>query len=91
MQTMNAAIELWKGKTTEDEVLTLVKIGFCQPKFYKANIWKKAKTFFDEVLVPNELAYAFDFGRGKGKFDSKFDIEHVQQQAVLLVHGEKSQ
>ncbi len=90
MQKMNNVLELWKGKTTEDEVISLVKIGFCQPRFYKANIWKKAKDFFNEVLVPNELAYAFDFGRGKGKFDSQFDIEHVQQQALMLIHGEKS-
>jgi hypothetical protein len=90
MQKMNKVLELWKGKTTEDEVISLVKIGFCQPIFYKANIWKKAKDFFNEVLVPNELAYAFDFGRGKGKFDSQFDIEHVQQQALMLIHGEKS-
>lgn len=83
-------IEIWKAKTTEDDVITLVKIGFCQPKFYKANVWRKAKTFFDEVLVPHGLAFPYDFGRGKGKFDSHFDIFYVQHKAIMLVHGEQS-
>lgn len=32
-----------KHAYTSEEIKKLVWIGFCQPKFYKASVWKKAK------------------------------------------------
>lgn len=63
----------------------LVAIGFCQPKFYKKSIWLAAKKLMDEVLCPNKLAYSYDFGRGKGKYSSNFDIDEVKVHAVELL------
>lgn len=72
-------------KLNEDEVLALIGIGFCQPKFYKRRVWLRAKKLMDEVICPNKLAYPSDFGRGKGKYDTDFDIDDVKQKAIEIM------
>ena len=46
-----------------------VAIGFCQKKFYKPSVWRKAMKAMD-VLVAEGYAVPFDYGRGKGKFNA---------------------
>lgn len=70
------------------EVKTLVGIGFCQPKFYKASVWRKAKKLMDEVLCPNQLAEPFDFGRGKGKYKSIKDIKDCVKATTEILKRE---
>jgi hypothetical protein len=64
---------------------TLVKIGFCQPKFYKRSVWLKAKKLMDEVVVPNGLAEPFDYGRGKGKYTSDLRVEEVVHKVKIIL------
>ena len=79
-------LEKWQQrKLTEDEIHNLIGIGFCQPKFYKRNVWIKAKKLMDEVLVPQGLAYPYDFGFGKGKYESDFEISEVKSRVVNLL------
>jgi|TARA_B110000211_G_scaffold172706_1_gene195051 hypothetical protein len=75
---------LLKQMTTH-HIYRLVAIGFCQQKFYKKSVWLAAKKLMEDVLLPNKLAYAHDFGRGKGKFSSDFDIQEVQVHAVEIL------
>lgn len=84
-------------KYTTLDVKTLVGIGFCQPKFYKASVWRKAKKLMDEVLCPNQLAEPYDFGRGKGKYNSAKDIkdcvkdttEILKKEGMLELHNDQ--
>ena len=61
----------------QEEFEGLVRIGFCQPKFYKRSVWLKAKKLMDELVCPAGLAKPFDFGKGKGKFSSDLSISEV--------------
>lgn len=72
-------------KLTAKEVESLVGIGFCQPKFYKPGVWRKAKKLMDTVVCPNGLARPFDFGRGKGKYDSELSIKDVQARTIDIL------
>jgi hypothetical protein len=75
-------------KLTEDEVNNLVGIGFCQPKFYKRSVWLKAKKLMDTVVCLNGLAIPFNYGHGKGKYESEFDIDEVKEKTVELLRKE---
>ena len=66
----------WLRKFTEDELETYVRIGFCQPKFYRPEAWRKAKRVM-EIACSLGLAKPFDYGRGKGKYDSDRDPKEV--------------
>ena len=54
----------------------LIRIGFCQSKFYKPNAWAKAKRRM-EKLVDRGIVNRRDFGRGKGKYDTDYTIDQV--------------
>ena len=74
-------------KLKKEEVLSLVGIGFCQPKFYKPSVWRKAKRLMDTIVCPNNLAYPHDFGRGKGKYNTELSIEDVKQKTIGLLRN----
>jgi hypothetical protein len=57
----------WVKKLTEDEIENLVRIGFGQPKFYRPEVWRKAKRVMI-IACSLGLAEPFDFGRWKGKY-----------------------
>lgn len=79
-------LEEWqKNKLSEDEIHNLIGIGFCQPKFYKRHVWTKAKKLMDEVVVPQGLAYPYDYGFGKGKYESNLEISEVKSKVVELL------
>ena len=67
------------------QIHRLVAIGFCQPKFYKRSVWQAAKNIMDDIVCPHNLAYAKDFGRGKGKYGSDLDIGQVQSKTVDIL------
>lgn len=77
-------------KFTEDEVRHLVGIGFCQPRFYKPSVWRKAKRLMDNIVCPNGLAFPFDFGRGKGKYESDFSIEEVKSRTIEILEANEN-
>lgn len=86
LQDQPTAVDIWRAKNlTQDEVKTLIKIGFCQPKFYKPSIWRKAKSLMDEIAVPHKLARPHDYGRGKGKFTSDLGINDVWEAVAKLI------
>ena len=60
-------------KLTTDEIKHLINIGFCQPKFYKASVWKKAKTLMLDVCKKVPEVY-YEPIRGKGQFWIKGDM-----------------
>jgi hypothetical protein len=70
---------------TTHHIHRLVAVGFCQPKFYKSSVWRAAKKLMDEVVCPNKLATPFDFGRGKGKYNSNLDIDEVKKKTVEVL------
>ena len=84
-------------KYTTLDVKRLVSIGFCQPKFYKASVWRKAKKLMDEVVCPNNLGTPHDFGRGKGKYKATDDIktciagvtEILSNEGMLELHNQQ--
>lgn len=79
-------LEQWQGrKLPEDEIRTLVNIGFCQPKFYKTSVWRKAKALMDEVVCPQGMAFPHDYGRGKGKYSTEHSISDVADYIVELL------
>ena len=79
-------VEQWQSKhLLEDEIRSLVGVGFCQPKFYKRSVWLKAKALMDEIIIPNGWACPHDYGYGKGKYSTDLDIETVKEHAVLLL------
>lgn len=73
-----------KTRLSADTIDVLVKIGFCQPKFYKPASWARAKRFMDSVVCPAGLAKPFDFGRGKGKYTTSLDVDDVVSKVVCL-------
>ena len=58
-----------------EEIINSIRIGFCQPKFYKRSVWNKALKVMN-WLVKNTNGEVFeqDFGRGKGKFATRKDV-----------------
>ncbi len=69
-----------------EEFEQLVNIGFCQPKFYKRSVWIKAKMIMDNVICANDLAMPYDFGRGKGKYESQLSISDVISKGWEIYH-----
>jgi hypothetical protein len=68
------------GTISESEAIQYLKetisIGFCQPKYYKPNVWKESVIIM-ELLVNKGLVQRFDFGRGKGKYISEISINEL--------------
>ncbi|MCC0645427.1 hypothetical protein KGF41_14265 [Clostridioides sp. ZZV14-6150] len=58
----------------------LIGIGFCEPKYYKATVWKYANLVMQE-LCNMGLVCPFDFGRGKGKYQTNIDKEIIYKRA----------
>lgn len=46
----------------------MIRIGFCQPKFYKRSVWVKARNIMEYAIKNGAYVQYHDFGRGKGKF-----------------------
>lgn len=63
-----------KKLLTSVEIETLIKIGFCQPKFYKRSVWNKAKAIMEQLVSWEVGVVRFDFGRGKGKYVTEGDL-----------------
>lgn len=63
-------------KEAKEYLKRYVNIGFCQPKFYKVSVWNRAKKLMN-YLVSKKLAIKKDFGRGKGKYDSKYSVTEI--------------
>jgi hypothetical protein len=68
------------GTLTEKECIeyleNLINIGFCQPKFYKAAVWKKANHLMMQLCKGGKVQ-PFDFGRGKGKYNSNSEMKDI--------------
>jgi len=79
-----------KGWSRQD-VKEIVSIGFCVPKYYIPAAWRRAKDLMDKLLVPLELAFPHDYGRGKGKYSTNHDIAKVQTEVMNLICGREGQ
>jgi len=66
----------WLKKLTEEEIENLVRIGFDQPKFYRPEVWRKAKRVMT-IACSLGLAKPFDFGWGKGKYITNLSYSDV--------------
>lgn len=77
---MNEIIEKKSNIELDNIIERLIGIGFCQPKYYKATVWKYANLVMQE-LCNMRLVYPFDFGRGKGKYKSNADEETIYKRA----------
>lgn len=75
---------------TRQEVKDTVGIGFCVPKYYVPTAWRRAKDLMDKLLVPLDLAFAHDYGRGKGKYSTDHDIAKVQAEVMNLICGREA-
>lgn len=66
----------------------LIGIGFCQPKFYKPHIWRKAKAIMEWLCdfrstEGDVYVIRYDFGRGKGKYMTTEDTPTNAQLAKI--------
>lgn len=82
---MNVIAKYTKKRWTSVEVKNVVGIGFCQPKFYTPTAWRRAKGLMDELVCPLGLAFPHDYGRGKGKYSTDFDISDVTLEIQRLI------
>ena len=59
-----------------ENIKTYTGIGFCQPKFYQASAWNRAKKCMTRLI---ELGYVteFDYGWGKGKYTTTEKGEEI--------------
>jgi hypothetical protein len=79
-------IEMYQAKKlTREQVYELIAIGFCQPKFYKTSVWKKARALMDQIVCPLGFAFPHDYGRGKGKYSTDFSIDEVKDDIACLI------
>lgn len=77
-----------KKELTKEEVLNLIGIGFCQPKFYKPSAWKKAKEVMEVLCyrIRKTGVKPHDFGRGKGKYTSDDSKSHSELADMYLAY-----
>lgn len=77
------------GTLNDNEVKEYLKeyisIGFCQPKFYKASSWNKAKVLMNE-LVNKGYAIPFDYGKGKGKYTTTDKFKQFNSYTLSDLH-----
>ncbi len=71
---------------TKDEILNYIRIGFCQPKFYKPSVWRKAKFIMDKLVELKVGVEPFDFGWGKGKYISDDNVTFEQLADIYFNH-----
>lgn len=75
---LQGVIEYYMDKgLSKDDILHLIRIGLCQPRFYKPEIWRRSKALMDKLVCPLGLAYADHDGRGKGKYSTDYDIGDI--------------
>lgn len=67
------------------EVKSVIRIAFCQPKYYTPTAWRRSKTLMDTLVCPLGLAFPHDYGRGKGKYSTNFDIDEVTKEIQRLI------
>ena len=60
----------------------LLKIGCCQPRFYSPEVWRMANAFM-QALCKQGLAEPFNYGRGKGKYNTSLDDAEILTRATL--------
>ena len=56
-------------ETNSERIKRYTNIGFCQKSFYTPKAWYRAMKCMD-VLVKEGLAVPYNYGRGKGKFNT---------------------
>lgn len=57
-----------------EDLKALIRIGLCQPKFYKPTVWYYAKELMEFAIYLN-LVIECDLGKGKGKYASQFSVD----------------
>lgn len=67
------------------DVKCVIGISFCQPKHYTTTAWRRSKTLMDSLVCPLGLAFPHDYGRGKGKYSTDFDIDDVAREIQRLI------
>ncbi|EGT5282748.1 hypothetical protein NMJ53_012055 [Clostridioides difficile] len=77
---MNKTIENNLNIELNNTIEHLIGIGFCEQKYYKPTVWKYANLVMQE-LCSMGLTYPFDFGRGKGKYQTNIDEETIYKRA----------
>lgn len=60
--------------TKEESIRKLIFLGFCQPVFYKASVWAKAKKIMDYAVSLNIGVYHKPV-RGKGHYWNFDDVD----------------
>lgn len=61
-----------------------VNVGFCQKKFYTFQAWSIATDLMTE-LISAGLAYPYDYGRGKGKYETDKTIQDCKNYFIYSV------
>lgn len=79
-----------KKRWSRQEAKDTIGIGFCVPKYYIPAAWRRAKDLMDKLLVPLDLTFAHDYGRGKGKYSTDHDIAKVQAEVMDLICGREA-
>jgi hypothetical protein len=71
-------------KYTAEELVDLIGIGFCQPKFYKRAAWLRAKKVMDYFVTLNCGVIEHDFGWGKGKYSKSNQISNMELVRIYI-------
>lgn len=58
------------SRVPEDDLRALIRIGFCQKKFYKKSVWNRAKRLMDQILIPFGFAQRCEHKQCKGRYVS---------------------
>lgn len=70
------------AKYTNQEISRLALIGFCQPKFYKQAVWKKAKALM-ELACNMNIGVVYRPHRGAGHYWTINEPEEVKIESVI--------
>lgn len=83
---LQGVIENYKvNGMSNDDILHMIRIGFCQPRFYKPAIWRQSKALMDSLVCPLGLAYQLGTRHDKVKYFSDFDKADVTAQIQQIL------
>ena len=74
---------------TTDEAKSLIHIGFGRKSDFKPCYWRRAEKIMNFLCDNTSDILPFDYGRGKGKYATKLDLndENIARWATLYVNS----
>ena len=66
-----------------------IRIGFCQPSFYRRPVWREAERVMERLVALCIGVVRVDYGRGKGKYGTTqdFRLALYQDERIAYLAG----